>query len=118
MARDALCLIVCAGLLFVTSSTGAALPEVPKQRLETQLAVQRAFPEGRDHLQRGNYQAAVYVLESQVARIDGSREYLQALRDAYRGYLRELQQAKRTNELAVYQRRLEILDPGSQLELA
>jgi hypothetical protein len=117
MARDALSLITSAVLLLTAiPPASAAPPEERDGKLATLLAVQRALQEGRDHLQRGNYQAAVYVLESQVARIDGNREYLNALRDAYRGYVRELQQANRTSEIAVYLRRLEILDPGAVLE--
>jgi hypothetical protein len=80
------------------------------------LAVQRALQQGRDHLQRGNFQSAVDVLESQVARIDGSRDYLDVLRDAYRGLIRELKQNNRTSELPTYLRRLEILDPGTVLD--
>jgi hypothetical protein len=85
-------------------------------KLRTQLAVQKALQQGRDSLQRGNYQAAVYVLEGQIARISGSREYLTALCEAYRGYLRELRQNNRPDEVEVYLARLQILDPGARLD--
>ena len=35
------------------------------------------------------YETAVRVLEQQLSRINGNREYLACLRDAYRGYVKE-----------------------------
>src|SRR5262249_5215568 len=118
MAREGLTpILFCAGLLFgVVPAIPAAPPEDMEAKLRTQLAVQTALQQGRDCLQRGNFQAAVYVLESQIARISGSREYLVALREAYRGYIRELQQSNRLDEVPVYLGRLQILDPGAQLD--
>src|SRR5262249_22564836 len=120
MARDGLRLLLCAGMVLgaVPPPCSAAPGDATEAKLRDQLAVQAALQQGLDHLHRGNYQAAVYALESQVACIDGHRPYLNALRDAYRGYIRELQQANRTAEIPTYQRRLEILDPGARLELA
>ncbi len=121
MVRNGLILFVGAAVLF-----GRMLPagraagdeaEGKENRLRTQLAVQTALQQGRDNLQRGNYQAAVYCLENQISRVDGSREYLNALREAYRGYIHELHQANRYAEAKTYQERLKILDPGYQLEL-
>ncbi len=117
MARDGLRLLACAGVaLALLTHLSAAPPDDPETKVRTQLAVQAALQQGRDHLQRGNYQAAVYVLEAQVARVDGNREYLNALRDAYRGYVRELREAHRDNEVPTYLGRLLILDPGASLE--
>jgi hypothetical protein len=119
MARDGLRLLACAGVaLGLLPCLSAAPPDDAEAKVRTQLAVQAALQQGRDHLQRGNYQAAVYVLEAQVARVDGNREYLNALRDAYRGYVHELRAANRHDEAPVYQRRLLILDPGAALEQA
>ena len=121
MVRNGLILFVGAAVLF-----GRILPagwaageeaEGKEDRLRTQLAMQTALQQGRDNLQRGNYQAAVYCLESQISRVDGNRDYLNALREAYRGYIRELHQSNRYAEARTYQERLKILDPGYQLEL-
>jgi hypothetical protein len=119
MARDGLRLLACAGVaLGLLPCLSAAPPDSAEAKLRTQLAVQAALQQGRDHLKRGNYQAAVYVLETQVARLDGNREYLNALRDAYRGYVRELREAHRDNEVPTYLGRLLILDPGASIEQA
>ena len=45
------------------------------------LAVQKALLEGQDHFKKGNYQAAVFILEAQIASIDGNKEYLQLLQE-------------------------------------
>jgi hypothetical protein len=80
------------------------------------LAVQTALQQGREQLLRGNFQAAVYTLEAQIARIDGSREYLSALADAYRGYIKELRLANKNADAEEYLKRLRILDPGAVLD--
>jgi hypothetical protein len=117
MARDGLRLLACAAVaLGLPPCLWAAPPDDTEAKLRTQLAIQAALQQGRDHLRRGNHQAAVYVLEAQVARVDGNRDYLNALRDAYRGYVRELRDANRHDEAATYLRRLLILDPGASLE--
>jgi tetratricopeptide (TPR) repeat protein len=121
MVRNGLIVFVGAALLFgsmpPTSRAADEEAEGKENRLRTQLAVQTALQQGRDNLQRGNYQAAVYCLENQISRVDGNRDYLSALREAYRGYIRELHQANRYSEARTYQERLKILDPGYQLEL-
>ena len=38
------------------------------------LAVQKALLEGQDHFKKGNYQAAVFILEALIASIDGNKE--------------------------------------------
>src|SRR5262249_26901913 len=116
MARDGLLALLCAVALFGAPLLIAAPPEDNGGKLASVLAVQKALQEGRDALQRGDCKAAVFILESQVARIDGNRDYLAALREAYRGYVRELQQANRHAEVSTYQTRLEILDGGAALE--
>ncbi len=64
----------------------------------------------------GKYKAAIDVLERQIARINGNREYLRVLRDAYRAYIQELRLAKRDAEVQTYARRMEILDPQSKTD--
>ena len=120
MARDGLSALAGAGVfagavsLFLPLLTPAPAPgEERDTPIAATLAVQTALQQGRDHLLRGNAQAAVYVLESQLARINGSREYLATLRDAYRAYIKELRLANREGEAEEYLKRLRILDPGA-----
>jgi tetratricopeptide (TPR) repeat protein len=109
---------LCAACLFIlTSGSGPVFGEDAEGKLRTQLAVQAALQQGRDNLQRGEYQAAVYCLEKEIARVDGNRDYMNALREAYRGYIRELQQTSRNAEARTYQERLQIIDPGYHIEV-
>jgi hypothetical protein len=118
MARKGLCLLLGAALLFAAAPRlGATSDEDHEKKVLTLLAVQKALQEGRDALKRGDYQAAVTVLEARVAYIDGSKEYLDALRDAYLGYIRELKQGNRAADIPTYMRRLECCDPGALLEI-
>jgi hypothetical protein len=123
MARDGLSALAGAGVLAGSLSLLCPLltpaPAAGEERetpIATTLAVQTALQQGRDHLLRGNPQAAVYVLESQLARINGSREYLATLRDAYRAYLKELRLANREADAEEYLKRLRILDPGATVD--
>jgi tetratricopeptide (TPR) repeat protein len=117
MARDGLLLFVCVGLLAgAATRSAAAEPAADREnKVVALLAVQRALREGREQLQRGNFQAAVFALESQIARANANPEYLAALCDAYRGYLVELKKTGRLSEMPKYQERLEILDPAAGL---
>ena len=56
------------------------------------------------------------MLESQIARIEGSREYLLALRDAYRGHIVRLRLAGRAAEAKEYASLLAILEKGPPLD--
>ncbi len=76
------------------------------------LAVQKALLEGQDHFKKGNYQAAVFILEAQIASIDGNKEYLQLLHNAYQGHIRDLQAKGLSEEISKYEKRLQILDSG------
>ena len=118
MARKGRYLLLAAVLLLgAPALIHAANDEDHEKKVLNLLAVQKALQEGRDALKRGDYQAAVSVLESRIAFINGQKEYLDALRDAYLGYLRELKQSNRNAEIPNYARRLEIIDPGALLEL-
>lgn len=118
MARDGLSPFVLGVALFLTTATAqpSSAADDPDAKFKAQLAVQAALQQGRDCLQRGDYQAAVYCLEKEVPRINGNRDYINALKDAYRGYVRELQGANRTEEARLYVSRLQILDPACRLE--
>ena len=76
------------------------------------LAVQKALLEGQDHFKKGNYQAAVFILEGQITSIDGNKEYLRLLHNAYQGHIRDLQAKGLTEEISKYEKRLQILDSG------
>jgi hypothetical protein len=114
MVRNGLLALPVAVLLIgLALPLGSAQGEDAESRLRTQLAVQRALQQGREELQRGNYMEAVKALEAQIARVDGNRDYLNVLREAYRGAIHELRRTKPT-EARIYQRRLELLEPDAR----
>ncbi len=116
MARDGLFAFGCAVAIVVAGPLvrGLASPEEDRESaITTALAVQTAMQQGRDHLLRGNYRAAVTVLESQVSRISGSQAYLDLLAQAYRGYIKELRLANQDALAQTYQKRLSIIDRGA-----
>lgn len=115
MARDGFTALLCA--LVLSSPFLAAADDGPDAAIATALAVQRALNQGREQIERGQYGAAVHTLESQLPRINGNRQYLSSLRDAYRGYVKELRLAGREPEAQTYLRRLEILDPEARASL-
>jgi hypothetical protein len=114
MAKDGLHAALCALSVVLLPSVVAAGPVADS--VADRIAVQQALQRGRELLAKRSYEAAVQTLEAQLDRINGSREYLAALRDAYREYVRELRLANRESEAQVYQRRLQILDPGAVLD--
>src|SRR5262245_27854118 len=119
MARDGLSPRRCAGLLCAALSlailpfAGAAPPEERDNPITSTLAVQTALQQGREQLLRGNAQTAVYTLEAQLARINGSREYLTVLRDAYRAYIKDLRLAGKEADAEEYVKRLRTPAPGA-----
>jgi tetratricopeptide (TPR) repeat protein len=84
--------------------------------IKTKLAVQNALRRARDMMVAQQFEEAVHVLESELDHIDGSREYLMALRDAYRSYIQQLKLARHDADASLYQQRLKILDPGVALD--
>jgi hypothetical protein len=72
--------------------------------------VQLAYQKGHDLLLQGDVKAAVEVLERQLSRINGNRQYLALLRDAYRQYVKDLSLKNRQEDLNKYAERLRILD--------
>ena len=103
-------------LLSIIPLLSAAPPDdsQSKEKLQTTLAVQAALRQGRDQLQSGNFQAAVYALEREVHRCGGDKDYLAALEAAYRGLIRQLRQGHHDAEAAKYADYLAALDPGSR----
>jgi tetratricopeptide (TPR) repeat protein len=104
---------VCAALVAVLGA-GLVLAGDERDRMRDALATQAALDQGLEHLQRGRFAEAVTVLEKRIALIDGNRRYLMALRDAYRGFVKQLEAEKRYPELKLYQGRLAILDSPGQ----
>jgi hypothetical protein len=118
MARDGLFPLLCAGLLLGALGPCATADDSPTEYARG-LAVQVALHQGREYMRAGNYELAVKVLESQIAYINGSGEYLSALRDAYRGAIKNLRLVNRPTESAlaeVYARRLAILEKSAPLD--
>lgn len=109
--------VLLVGGLFTLAVVSPAAPPEPN-RLELLLSVQTALQQSREHLQRGNYLAAVQTLEAKIEIINGHPECLRTLREAYFGLIRELNQANRGAEAEVYVRRLKLIDPGAALDLA
>ena len=109
-------LLAAAILIPFTFASGG--PPQERESIATSLEVQKALQLGRELVVKGNYEAAVHVLEEKLTRINGSREYLSVLREAYRGRVKELRLANKDAEAEVYSRRLLILDPGAILDAA
>jgi hypothetical protein len=118
MARKGIAALLCAPVLVTPLILALAAEPRHEGAVATVLAVQQALKQGREAMSAGQYGAAVHVLEQQLSRINGNREYLAALRDAYRGHVRDLRQAGRDDEAQTYLRRLEILDPGARLDFS
>jgi hypothetical protein len=123
MARNGLSALiragmVCAGICGLLCLWNVAQGGPPQERegVAAALEVQKALQLGKDLMLKGSYEAAVHVLEEQITRINGSREYLAVLREAYRGYVKELRLANKDQDADIYQRRLQILDPGAALD--
>jgi tetratricopeptide (TPR) repeat protein len=121
MARDGLFALLCAGVVALGNAAGPALSAPGEDRdgvVAAALAVQTAMQEGRAFLQRGDHKAAVRVLEQQLPKINGNPAYLTLLRDAYRGYIKDLRVDRQEAEAQRYLQRLQILDPGAPLDSA
>lgn len=113
MARTSQRALLCAFVLLLASRPASA-GDSPDQRQKALLAVQVALEQGQELVQKGDYAAAVAVLERQVPYIDGNRRYLALLRDAYRGHVRALDKAGDVAGAKKYRGFLEILEPASR----
>jgi hypothetical protein len=123
MAREGLralsragALLAAAAAILIPIAGAAGGPPQERESVATSLEVQKALQLGRELVVKGNYEAAVHVLEEKITCINGSREYLAVLREAYRGRVKELRLANKDAEAEVYNRRLLILDPGAALD--
>ncbi len=119
MTRDGLGISVRAGATLVVALSLSALLFAGNEResaVQTCLAVQTALQQGRQFIAKSDYLAAVRVLEGQLSKINGDKAYLDVLRDAYRGAVKELRIAKQNEEAQRYLERLQILDPGAAMD--
>jgi hypothetical protein len=117
MARIGRCsrFVAFAALLAGSSAARLGAADDPAAAVATTLAVQDALRRGRELLQNGHAKAAVEVLEEQLTRVNGNATYLAVLREAYYGYVKELQLAQQDELAAVYLKRLQILDRGARI---
>jgi hypothetical protein len=123
MARDGLSALACAVIVFgvlaipVCGPSGArGGPPDDREAIATTLAVQTALHHGRELVARGSFETAVHLLERELPRINGNRDFLAVLRDAYRGHVKELRKAGKDADADIYYRRLVILDPGAAVD--
>ncbi|MFO0843355.1 MAG: hypothetical protein U0797_13310 [Gemmataceae bacterium] len=116
MARTSLRALLCGVVLL--ASRPASAGDGPDQRQKALLAVQVALEQGQELVQKGDYAAAVAVLERQVPYIDGNKRYLALLRDAYRGHVTALEKAGDATGARKYRGFLEILEPAPRTAVA
>lgn len=76
------------------------------------LGIQRALGEGREALAKGDFATAVQALERQLGNIQGDKEFLSLLRQAYQGHAQSLIELGNTRDADTFQRRLRILENG------
>ncbi len=123
MALDGLLALTCAATLVTADPSASAAPSPAGREsgVTAALAVQTALQQGREHIHRRDYRAAVYILESQIrnlSSLSSNRVYLATLQDAYREYIKELVLAKQEATAQLYLTRLRILDPGAVLDFS
>jgi hypothetical protein len=100
----------CLSVLTLVIASSAFAAEPTSSDVAVTLAIQDAMRQARESLQHGQSRGAIDILEAQLPRINGNSAYLALLREAYAGYVKELQLAHREDESSVYLKRLQILD--------
>jgi hypothetical protein len=90
-------------------------PDANVSPASKELAVQLALRQAQDHLKRGEPRQAIEILEARLAWINGNRDYLAALREAYAARLKELQLQKQDAEIPAVLAKLRLYDPSAQL---
>jgi hypothetical protein len=106
MARTVFALVCVCGLLLPVYAT-----DPPADQTENGLAIQTTIFKAKDYLFQSDPRKAVELLESQLPRINGHRQYLLLMRDAYRDYVKHLYLADQGDLAEKYRKRLAILDP-------
>jgi hypothetical protein len=116
MTRQVLIPVLGAGWVALVLAAPLPAAEPRAGSVADTLAVQTAMQQGKEFLVRNDAKSAVFVLEAQLARINGNAAYLALLRDAYRAHIQELRLANQTASIGLYMQRLQILDPGAALD--
>src|SRR5947209_4803364 len=105
-------LFIALGLALIPALILADGPSADDAGVKNALALQRAMQEARFYLQHGSdSKKAVELLEGQLAHVDGNREFLRMLGDAYRARIRDLYLAGQPTQAQVFLGRLTVLDP-------
>lgn len=105
------CLLIANFSLFAQSKTGQ------DRTVDTALVIQNSLYQARQALAKGDTKNAVALLEANLHLINGNKDYLAALRDAYWAHAKELQRGNRDQELRAVLMRLRILDPTAELPI-
>jgi tetratricopeptide (TPR) repeat protein len=101
-------------LLFLAASVSLGqAPEPDRQPVSRELAVQLALRQAQDHLKVGESKQAVEVLEAKLPWINGNRDYLATLREAYTALWKDLQRQGRDSEVPTVLEKLRLLDPAA-----
>ena len=87
----------------------ASIASAQQQKLTKLLAVHRALSDAQEQLRKGRNVEAVTLLEKELANIEGDREYLRTLQDAYQGAIQDLARSGSAVEADAYIRRLSTL---------
>lgn len=107
--------LTCLMMVLAFTGFGQAQAQTPAEKdLARVLGIQRALGEGREAFTKGDFATAVQALERQLGNIQGDKEFLSLLRQAYQGHSQALSQAGNTQEAETYQRRLRILESGME----
>jgi len=108
-------ILAVSGLGFLTSTLFAQSKNDAPPSINSALVVQNALYQGRQELAKGNAGRAVELLEANLHLINGNKDYLAVLRDAYWSLLKDLQRQGGEAEAKEVLRRLRILDPQAEL---
>lgn len=100
-------------LSFCPSPAPGSPPADKDNAFNTTLALQQAMATATDLLRRGETKKAVETLENELARVNGHSAFLRLLRQAYRGYIKELWIANNAAAAKRYLGRLCILEPSA-----
>ncbi len=100
-------------LSFGSPRVPASPPPDKDTTFNTTLALQQAMATATDLLRRGDNKKAVETLEDQLARANGNTTFLRLLREAYRGYIKDLWIANNAAAAKRYLERLCILEPSA-----
>lgn len=107
--------IICISAIIMTISFGINHSIIAQDPADSafmrRMLIEKTLMEARGHLEQSDYNRAVATLEKNLGIIKGDKPYLETLRLAYSGLVRELESKGESFDLATYQRRLAFLDP-------